>query len=84
MNSPSRVLHPIEERRLPLPPSRRVPFANDELRWEDLVLLPGGRFVLGYTDALLGWEESTYTMLHDDEQPALLLAMRPLMVLFVI
>ncbi|KAI5828112.1 hypothetical protein K523DRAFT_59662 [Schizophyllum commune Tattone D] len=70
MNSPSVVLYAIEERRLPLPPSRRVPFANNELRWEDLVLLPGGRFVLGYTGALLVWDlasDSDYPFVAMDE-----------------
>ncbi|KAL1724146.1 hypothetical protein EV715DRAFT_285317 [Schizophyllum commune] len=55
MDSPSRSFHPIGERRLPLPSYHQDFFLNEGSR-DDLVLLPGGRFILSFTDALLVWD----------------------------
>ena len=55
MDLPSRTLHPMGERRLPLPSYRQGLFSNEGSR-DDLVLLPGGRFILSFTDALLVWD----------------------------
>ncbi|KAI5892572.1 uncharacterized protein SCHCODRAFT_02294827 [Schizophyllum commune H4-8] len=56
MDSPSRTLHPVGERcRLPL--SIQDPLIMRST--DDIVILPGGRFVLAYKGTLLVWDLAT-------------------------
>ena len=70
MDSPSSILHSVGERcRLPL--SIQDPFFMRSR--DDIVILPGGRFVLAYKGTLLLWDlaavsDSPFVVMSDNEE----------------